>query len=186
MRFWAKVEEAQSGCWEWRGATNGRYSTVGWGGHQQWVYGHRLVYEMLVRPIPAGLVIDHLCRNPLCVNPAHLEAVTQAENIRRGKGDVCPHGHPRTPENIYWYRGKRLCRACRIRHQLEHAERTRPGKRSFPRGDDGRADRSVCIRGHPLEGDNLGIDDGRRYCRTCKRAGARRRYARRKKTEDAA
>lgn len=46
-------------------------------------YVHRLVYEMFVGPIPAGYQIDHLCRVRACASPAHLEAVTQRENLRR-------------------------------------------------------------------------------------------------------
>lgn len=45
---------------------------------------YRVVYELAVGPIPAGLVLDHLCRVIACVNPAHLEPVTHAENVRRG------------------------------------------------------------------------------------------------------
>jgi hypothetical protein len=48
------------------------------------IRAHRFAYELLVGPIPEGLVIDHLCRNRRCVNPAHLEPVTAEENWRRG------------------------------------------------------------------------------------------------------
>ena len=83
---------------------------------------HRLAYELEIGPIPAGLEIDHLCRVRNCVNPAHLEPVTHAENIRRGTGPLaenarkteCVHGHPLEGANLYVRPGDghRQCRAC--------------------------------------------------------------------------
>ena len=71
--------------------------------------------------------LDHLCRNTRCVNPEHLEAVTQRENILRGIGfaarqarqENCIHGHAFTPENTYVHKGHRYCRACRNRRRSE-------------------------------------------------------------------
>jgi hypothetical protein len=75
-------------CWIWQLALNNHgYPCVGGStGRQLRGLAHRLYYERVHGPIPAGLVIDHLCRVPACVNPDHLEAVTQAENCRRGPG----------------------------------------------------------------------------------------------------
>lgn len=80
-RFWAKVEPAGS-CWAWTGHRQpngyGQFTQ-----NQVVVYAHRWSYEHFIGPIPEGLHLDHLCRNPWCVKPHHLEPVTQAENNRR-------------------------------------------------------------------------------------------------------
>jgi hypothetical protein len=84
------------------------------------VLAHRAAYEAERGPIPAGLVIDHLCRTPACVNVNHMEAVTKRENTLRGIGPSamhalkthCPKGHAYTESNTYIYRNQRTCRAC--------------------------------------------------------------------------
>jgi hypothetical protein len=121
-RFWAKVERrAADECWPWRGAGNGH----GYGHvlrERRTVPAHRVAYELVVGPIPTGLTLDHLCRNRLCVNPAHLEPVTHRVNTLRGCGPAarratvthCPYGHAYTPENTYVSRrNQRECRTCR-------------------------------------------------------------------------
>lgn len=81
VRFWWYVAKTDE-CWNWTGGT-----TKGYGSftdtNRRKVYAHRFSWELHRDPIPEGLVIDHLCRNTLCVNPDHLEPVTQQENVRR-------------------------------------------------------------------------------------------------------
>ena len=125
-RFWAKVSKGQPGeCWEWAGGKvpegYGRLALTG----GRYVRAHRFAYEELVGPIPDGKVLDHLCRNPSCVNPDHLEPVTDYVNVvERGTGisavnaqkTHCKNGHEFTPENTYIRpstNGNRACRACR-------------------------------------------------------------------------
>lgn len=93
---------------------------------------HRYAYEQMVGPIPNGLVLDHLCRNRWCCNPAHVEPVTQAENVLRGEGWAprfkaqthCHRGHEFTPENTHHGKRGRSCRACgAIRARLRYIPR---------------------------------------------------------------
>jgi len=85
--FWSKVHRTPS-CWFWGGRLLNGYGIIQIYDRekqkQKAFRPHRLAYEFCKGPIPPGLVIDHLCRNPACVNPAHLEAVTMLENLRRG------------------------------------------------------------------------------------------------------
>ena len=107
-------------CWEWTGATSGGYGYLRQRGINH--LAHRLIYELLVGPIPDGLVIDHLCRNRSCVNPGHLEPVAFQENVLRGTGVTaenaakthCKHGHEFTAANTIpaTALGGRKCRSC--------------------------------------------------------------------------
>lgn len=136
VRFWRHVKLNDNGCWIWTGATNRK----GYGVHNAWdegmrcVYAHRYAYLTFVGPIPVGLQLDHLCRTPACVNPAHLEPVTSAENTRRagealgifGSATHCVNGHEFTPESCYpSSKGHRCCRACKARRQREYRARKR-------------------------------------------------------------
>lgn len=74
------LADETTGCWMWQKARTGNGYGAAWRNGRQ-VPAHRAYYEQHRGPIPAGLVIDHLCRTPLCVNPDHLEAVTNRENV---------------------------------------------------------------------------------------------------------
>ena len=142
-RMLDKVTIADTGCWQWCGATEPRGYGVMWAGAKlgrQLV--HRVAYTELVGPIPEGLVIDHLCRNTGCLNPDHLEPVTQRINVLRGEAPSaihavkthCVNGHEYTPENTYVYEstGIRRCRTCdrefsRRRTERKRSERMKKG-----------------------------------------------------------
>jgi hypothetical protein len=123
-RWWTSVEKTDT-CWLWTGylADQG-YGRFSPSGGAKYTTAHRWGYEALVGPVPDGLVVDHLCRVRHCVNPAHLEPVTQRENILRGEGlsaanaakTHCKRGHEFTPENTALIRGgwgiERRCRTC--------------------------------------------------------------------------
>lgn len=113
--------DAETDCWRWTGRhTENGYGLVDIDGKVQRV--HRVMHELFIGPIPDGLHVDHVhergCRYRDCGNPAHLEAVTQAENNRRAGvlKTHCPRGHEYTPDNTYRQPSKpnaRICRACR-------------------------------------------------------------------------
>lgn len=104
-------------CWIWQGARQScGYGLIRVGGGSP-VLVHRLMRSVLVGPIPAGLELDHLCRRPACVNPAHCEPVTHHVNQSRGlraRRETCGRGHPLTPENTrrHGRHQRRKCRRC--------------------------------------------------------------------------
>lgn len=110
--YLSSYEVDANGCWNYTGSVNAN----GYGRILQ-TTAHRYFYLALAGSIPAGLQLDHLCMNKLCVNPEHLEPVTGAENMRRRSEAQthCDRGHEFTPENTYRRknRNSRECVTCR-------------------------------------------------------------------------
>lgn len=148
-RFWEKVNKRGpvpdrrpdlGPCWMWLAGEDGHgYGKFHVNKRRQKAY--RIAYQLVVGPIPDGLQLDHLCRVRMCVNPAHLEAVTQRENIMRGEGisvrlmrgemvgnrakTHCPKGHPYDEENTGRDKKGRYCKECGRRSARERQRRLR-------------------------------------------------------------
>ncbi len=125
-RFWKKVVKSDdpNGCWLWIGAkaANG-YGIMRKPGKVQQV-AHRTSYELLVGPIPEDLTIHHICKNKLCINPAHLVALTHYEHVHlhHPSKTHCKWGHPfdRKNTNIRKTNGERRCRTCAREKQARY------------------------------------------------------------------
>jgi hypothetical protein len=138
--FWEQVERPTLfDCWVWTGArTSEGYGQIRIDG-RKWP-AHRLAYTLVRGPIPDELVLDHLCRTHDCINPAHLEPVSTAENILRGTSpsalnaakEVCPKGHPLSGDNlmprVVGGRIHRRCRECMREAARAYRRRTAGGQ----------------------------------------------------------
>ena len=143
IRFLNRVSIDAGGCWDWLGSkTAGR--TPGYGlftcqGKRYRAY--RIAYEIFGGYIPSKYVIDHLCRNTSCVNPEHLESVTNRENMMRGQSPAaqcfrsshCSRGHEFTVENTFINPPRkghgngtfRVCRECKRLRDQKYRNRSR-------------------------------------------------------------
>lgn len=169
-RFMAKVIPVpESGCWIWEGSLCRGYGSVCIDGKAY--RAHRVSYQMHKGEIPEGLTIDHLCRVRCCVNPDHLEAVTNKENILRGTSPTahnrrkthCINGHELVPGNLKWNRNQfRQCHMCALQAD----------RKPFAIAN---ADKTHCIRGHEYTPENTRVlvrrSNGRetRYCKLCQK-----------------
>lgn len=120
-RFRQKVQIMPNGCWRWTGSISKGYGRYWDSEIRRKVQAHVFAYETLIGRIPEGKEPDHLCRNPDCVNPEHLEPVTHQVNLQRGINNTfakskthCPKGHPYDDDNTYINSfGRRSCKVCR-------------------------------------------------------------------------
>lgn len=118
-RFASAYTATPDGCWQWSRPLDNGYGRFWLAGRTR--LAHAVSYELHVGPIPAGLHIDHLCRNRGCVNPVHLEPVTPGTNVLRGVGLSatnarkvnCKRGHPLSGDNLrITVNGSRECKEC--------------------------------------------------------------------------
>ena len=148
----SQIQIDEDGCWIHTGCKptkNHGYSRIGYGGKSY--MGHVLVWTFLVGEPPSGLDPDHICHDPnyckggdtckhrACLNPAHIEWVTHAENIRRGCSSHnlrvrthCANDHEFTPDNTYIKEnGARGCKKCRADRQTRFRRRSGVPPRIF-------------------------------------------------------
>ncbi|MFC8463386.1 HNH endonuclease signature motif containing protein [Streptomyces sp. NPDC057250] len=189
--FYGKITRTENGCWEWQGpqtqAGYGRLNIT----NRYW-YTHRLSHELHTGAIPAGMHVDHLCRNRICCNPAHLEPVSAQENTLRSPVAIaalnaakthCQYGHPLTDGNLVSRPGSsgRCCRTCHLWHiRVSRAKKrgkpfeTEPPKDVAPQSSSA-ARSEVCRNGHRRTEENTLQTTSHRRCRICA-ADARKRY----------
>jgi hypothetical protein len=132
-RFWEKVERhGEYECWPWLGVTVKGYGIFWVDSRRRAARAHRVAYELVLGPIPAGMTLDHLCENKPCVNPAHLDPCPAGENASRSarapynvkaRATHCGRGHRFDLRNTAIYNGRRRCRACAAFVERERVRR---------------------------------------------------------------
>lgn len=142
-RFWSKVDRrGPEECWPWTGPVHKRgYGKIT--DDRTTLLAHRVAFSMESGRIKSDLIVDHICNNPICVNPGHLQMITQRRNVMRGKGLAaenarkthCKNGHPLSGENLVLIRQKngrneRRCRTCSRETGRRHDAKRRGRRRT--------------------------------------------------------
>lgn len=129
-RLMSRVVYDNTGCWVFTGAKRNGYGVIGRGSREQGLeYTHRATYMAFRGPITDGMDIDHLCRNRVCCNPAHLRVATRSQNNINGARVLylsprCGNGHEWTEENTTWSAKQRHCKQCRRDRYADRKEKT--------------------------------------------------------------
>lgn len=137
-RLWARVDwdpDEPGRCWLWLGGKQSKgYGILPWKKPGETQLVHRYVYQEMVGPLLPGMVIMHSCDTPACCNPGHLRQGTISENqqdmVQKGRskaknwgqGGTCVNGHL-WAENEYFYKRRRVCRACKMSEQRRRRAR---------------------------------------------------------------
>lgn len=181
QRFMRLVDQrGTEECWPWLGTVSNGYGY--WAAHGRFASAHRVAYMIGHGEIPEGLAIDHVrargCVRTDCVNPGHLEAVTTAENTRRGTSPSaiasgtgrCRNGHELAGANVVTDRkGGRECRTCRNARYRDKFHAANPDSIRYKTG--------LCKKGHQKTPETT-LPNG--ACRICSRESKARARARRK------
>lgn len=203
--------DPETGCWNWtkRGrAKNGGYGSISDGQSRTTIPAHKFVYEQLIGKIRQGFELDHTCNNPRCVNPDHLEQVTQSENqlraAQRRRASPRPDDLHKQAQREYMQRrraklrerddlcnycgetkptsdGKKLCQKCRDKKAEQYRRAVaRPSPATLPTAN-GR--KTHCIHGHEFTPENTIMTKAGRDCRTCQRRRIREHMRKRRAEE---
>lgn len=128
--FWTRVRKTET-CWIWEGYKDANgYGKASWNGRHMW--SHRMAFILTRGYEPVGLDLDHLCKNPICCNPDHLDPVTHTVNVQRALLQThCKRGHKFTPENSYYRPDRKpeelnkMCRTCLAQRAAARMKRIR-------------------------------------------------------------
>lgn len=189
-RLMAGIQKDANGCWNWqRASVPSGYGVMSFEGRQ--AYTHRVSVRLFKGAIPAGLQVDHLCKNTRCCNPDHLEVVTPRENNLRSDSPAaanaqqthCIYGHAFDAANTYVTAAGRHCRKCRARASRLLRARVRAARISAGTSKFN-ADKTHCLRGHPFDDKNTRYAaSGQRECRECRSSAAKTPEARKRSRE---